>query len=37
VGGGKDETGRTKINRDVVDGGLELRSPPKIAYDIDAE
>jgi len=27
---------RTKINRDVVDGGLKLRSPSKIAFDINA-
>jgi hypothetical protein len=27
VSGGEDERGRTKINHDVVDGGLKLRSP----------
>jgi hypothetical protein len=30
----RNEGGRTKINRDVVDGGLKLRSPSKIAFDI---
>jgi hypothetical protein len=30
----KNEGGRTKINRDVVDGGLKLRSPSKIAFDM---
>jgi hypothetical protein len=33
-GGGVRE--RTKINRDVVDGGLKLRSPTKITFDMNA-
>jgi len=28
-GGGRDERRRTKINRDLVDGGLKLCSPPQ--------
>jgi len=27
---------RAKINRDVVDGGLKLRLPSKIAFDMNA-
>ena len=34
-GGGRDERRRTKINRDLVDGGLKLRSPLKIVFDIN--
>ena len=32
----KEREERTKINRDGVDGGLELRSPSKIMRDISA-
>jgi len=31
-----DERRWTKINRDAVDGGLKLRLPTKIAFDINA-
>jgi hypothetical protein len=32
----EDEVRRTKINRDAVDGGLKVRCPSKIAFDITA-
>jgi hypothetical protein len=32
----RNEGERTKINRDVVDVGFKLRSPRKIALDINA-
>jgi hypothetical protein len=31
----RNEGGRTKINCDVVDGGLKLRSPTKIMFDMN--
>jgi hypothetical protein len=32
----RNEGGRTKINHDVIDGGLKLRSPTNIMFDMNA-